>query len=207
MTFSCVYNNKSVSKFSEGKIQFAIFQVISVCKIKQYRTTNCTCHLIHHSGCLVPVYIFCVLTYFCIIIKGHFALIEKVINDRTDQHFKRSRRADTCCRNNIGADISIKSTCFKTILLRTFHHSCYKCCCAFFVITLAEFCKVNYDFIPVSFTCDTDHLCSIRISCPYRIQINASCNYFTTVMICMITNDLCSSRCCKVFCLILSIDF
>ena len=26
MTFSCVYNNKSVSKFSEGKIQFAIFQ-------------------------------------------------------------------------------------------------------------------------------------------------------------------------------------
>ena len=89
MTFSGVYDNQFVTKFTEREIKFAVFQIVSVCEIKQNRTTYCTCHLIHHSGSLVPVYILCILTDLSIIVVGHFAVIKEIINDRTDQHFKR----------------------------------------------------------------------------------------------------------------------
>ena len=207
MTFSCIYDNKFVTKFTEGKIKLAVFQIISVREIKENRSAYCTSHLIHHSGCFVPVYILCILSNLCIIIERHFTVIEEVINDRTDQHLKRCRRADTCCCDNVCAHICIKSCSFESILLCTFHHSCHKCCCTFFVVIFAELCKVNYDLISVTFACNMNYLGSIRISGTNRIKINTSCNYFTAIVICMVTDDLRSSRCCEIFCFILFIDF
>ena len=207
MTFSCIYNNKSVSKFSKREIQLTVFQVISVCKIKQYRAAYCTCHLIHHSGSFIPIYILCILADLCIVIISHFALIKEVIDDCTDQHFKGSRGTDTGCCNNICAYIRIKTCCLKSILLCTFHHTCNKCRCSFFVVCFAELSKIYYNLISVAFTGNTDNLCPIWVSCSYCIQINASCDYFTTVMVCMISNNLSSSWRCKIFCFVLFIGF
>jgi len=193
MTFSCIYDNKLVSEFSEGEIQFAVFEVIAVSEIKKNRSAYCTCHLVHHSGSFVPVNILCILANFCIIIICHFAFVKEVINDSADQHLERSRRTYTCCCDNVCAYICIESCCLKAVLLCTFHHTCNECRCSLLVVCLAQFGKVYNDLISVSFTGDMDSLCSVRISRSDGIQVDASCNHLAAIVVCMVSNDLSSS--------------
>ena len=207
MALSGVYDNQLITEFTEREIKFAVFQIVSVCEIKQNRTTYCTCHLIHHSGSLVPVYIFCVLTDFCIIIVGHFTFVEEVINNRADQHFKGCRRADTRCGDNIGAYISVKAGHFESVFLRAFHHTGNKGNCAFLVIFFTELCEIYNDLISVAFTCDMNYLCIIRVCSSDGIKVDTSCNYFTTIVICMVSDNFSSSGGSKVFCFVLFVDF
>ena len=65
-----------------------------------------------------------------------------------------------------------------------------------------------YDnFLVISFTGDTDNTAVVRVSCTDGIHINAACNHTTAIMICMVSDDLCSSRCCKKLCYIMMVNF
>ena len=206
MAFSCVYDHQSVTKFAIREIKFAVFQVISVCKVKENWAANCTGHLVHHSGSFVPVNILSVLTDLSIICIGHLAVIKEVINDYADQHFKGCRGTHTCCCNHVGTYIGIKTSCLKAILLRTFHHTGNQGKGSLRIIGSADLVKINYDLISVAFTCDVDHVGSIWCCGTDGIQIDTSCDYLATVVVYMVSNDLCSSRGSEEICMVMLID-
>ena len=206
MAFSGVYNYQFVTKFSIGEVQLAVFQIISVCKVEENRTTNCTCHLIHHSGSFIPVYVLCVLTNLCIVCVSHLAVVKEVIDDYADQHFKGCRGTYSCCCDHVGAYIGIKTSCLKAILLRTFHHTGNQGKGSFRIVGSADLVKINYDLISVAFTCNVDHVGSIRCSCADGIQIDTSCDYLAAVVVNMVSDDFCSSRGSKEICMVMFVD-
>ena len=206
MAFSCVYNYQSVTKFSIGEVQLAVFQIISVCKVEENRTTNCTCHLVHHSRSFIPVYVLCVLTNLCIVCVSHLAVVKEVIDDYADQHFKGCRGTYSCCCDYVGAYIGIKTSCLKAILLRTFHHTGNQGKGSLRIVGSADSVKINYDLISVAFTCDVDHVGSIWCSCADGIQIDTSCDYLAAVVVNMVSDDLCSSRGSKEICMVMFVD-
>ena len=53
-------------------------------------------HLIHKTRRLIPEYIFRKLTHTGVVTYGYGSVIEKLIDDSTKQHFKRSGRAYAC---------------------------------------------------------------------------------------------------------------
>ena len=52
-----------------------------------------------------------------------------------------------------------------------------------------------------------NYLCIIRVCSSDGIKVDTSCNYFTTIVICMVSDNFSSSGGSKVFCFVLFVDF
>ena len=78
MTLSGIDNHEIVSKTCEIKIYLLIFYIIG--EIQLDRSSDCTCHLIHQSGRLVPEMIFRILTDLCIVRAGHFSIVKEIVH-------------------------------------------------------------------------------------------------------------------------------
>ena len=191
----------------EREVYFLIFRVFSVREIKKNRASNCTCKLIHQSGSFQPIYVLSVLSCFCIVDICHCSIIKEIINNRTYKHFERCRRAYSSCTDYVCCYISIKSCYFKSKFLNSFHHTCYQRYGSLSLRYAGKIIDVYDNFLVISFTGDTDNTAVVRVSCTDGIHINAACNHTAAIMICMVSDDLCSSRCCKKFCYIMMVNF
>ena len=158
------------------------------------------------TDCFIPVYVLCVLTNLCIVCVSHLAVVKEVIDDYADQHFKGCRGTYSCCCDHVGAYIGIKTSCLKAILLRTFHHTGNQGKGSFRIVGSADLVTINYDLISVAFTCNVDHVGSIRCSCADGIQIDTSCDYLAAVVVNMVSDDFCSSRGSKEICMVMFVD-
>jgi len=95
----------------------------------------------------------------------------------------------------------------QTEFLNSFHHTCYQRYGSLSLRYAGKIIDVYDNFLVISFTCDTDNTAVVRVSCTDGIHVNTACDYATAIMICMVSDDLCSSRCCKKFCYIMMVNF
>ena len=207
MTFSCIYDHKSVTHILERKSDLLTADIFFVRKIQKDRAAGSTRHLVHQAGSFFPVYILCVLSCSCVLTILQFSFIKEMIGDGTNKHLKRCGRADTCCCNNLSGNISIKTTCCIAFFLHIFHDTCNKCICSLCVSLCAELVKFYNNFLFVSFTYHMDHISSVRACSTNSIKVDTCSNDLSAVMVNMVSDDLRTSWCSEKFCIVMMILF
>ena len=205
MTFTGIYDHKSAPHILEGKCNLLTADILFIREIQKDRAAGSACHLVHQTGSLFPVNILCVLSCSCVLTILQFSFIKEMIGDGTNKHLKGSRGAYTCSGNNLGRNISVKSTGSIAFFLHILHNTCNKRICTFCIGFRAELVKVNNHFLFVTLTDHMDHIGSVWISSTDGIQIDTCSNDLPAVMINMVANDLRTTRSSKKLCLVVMI--
>ena len=205
MALTGIYDHKSAAHILKGKCDLLTADILFIREIQKDRAAGSTSHLVHQTGSLFPVNILSILTCSRILAILQLTFIKEIIGDRTYKHLKGSRRAYTCSGNNLGGNISVKSTGSIAFFLHILHNTCNKSICTFCIGFCAELVKINNYFLFVTLTDHMDHIGSVWISSTDGIQIDTCRNDLTAVMINMVANDLRTARSSKKLCLVMMI--
>ena len=120
MTFSGVDDNQIMAHLIKIAFDLTDGRIFDICKVDGDHTANGTCQLIQKTGTFQPVFIFCILSCFCISDNVDLSFVKQVIYDNTYQHLKRCGRAYPCPTDYVGSYISVKSFYFASF----FQQSC-----------------------------------------------------------------------------------
>ena len=194
MAFSCIDDNQIMSHLVKITFNFTNLRIGNISEINRDHTTYCTGQLIQKSGAFQPVFVFSILSGFCVGYYADTSLIKQMIYDNTDKHLKGSRRTYTCTSDNIGCGIRIKPLYFVSALQQSCKNSFQKRLCTGCFFCGLQMIQINNQMLVISLTDQGNFTCSIGSGCCHTVQMYTSCQNFSMVVIGMIAADLCSSR-------------
>ena len=138
--------------------------------------------------------VFRVLADLRIVRIADLSIVKEVIDDRADQHLKRSRGADACRTDDLRGNIGLKSGNSKALLPCSLCHACHQRYGTAVLWHTLQRRQVYYHLFLIAFTHDLNDIGAIRSSGSDRIQADARCEDLSAIVIRMIADDLGTAR-------------
>ena len=128
----------------------------------------------------------------------HGAVIKEIVDHGTDQHFEGCRRADAGSADYIGGYIGVETIHLISHFGSGFKNTHEKCIGAAVGAVLIQVFQIQCQILVVVFADDVYQVCSVGSGSCHCIHGDASGQDFSVIMVCVVAQDLCSSRCGKI---------